>query len=64
MNECKRVSDCPADRLAQCRGQAMQDEGDRKLKLAFVEAFRDEDSVRDIAHMADVAMRVVRECRG
>lgn len=39
-------------------------EQDRKLRLAFVEAFRDEDSVRDIAHIADVAMRVVRECRG
>lgn len=24
MNQCKRVSDCPTDRLAQCRGQAVQ----------------------------------------
>ena len=24
MNQCKRLSDCPADRLAQCRGQAVQ----------------------------------------
>ena len=49
-------------RRAMCPHQ--QKEQDRKLKLAFVEAFRDEDSVRDIAHMAAVAMRVVKECRG
>jgi hypothetical protein len=28
MNQCKRVSDCPADRLAQCRGEDLRPAGD------------------------------------
>jgi len=28
MNQCKRLSDCPADRLAQCRGEAVPPAGD------------------------------------
>jgi hypothetical protein len=32
MNECKRLSDCPADRLAHCRGEAVPPAGDVEVQ--------------------------------
>jgi hypothetical protein len=32
MNQCKRLSDCPADRLAQCRGEPVPPAGDVEVQ--------------------------------
>lgn len=50
MNQCKRLSDCPADRLAQCRGQAMQARCDALQGLLN----KADQQISDLTHAAPV----------
>ncbi len=59
-NQAKRLSDCPAERLAHCRGEAVPPAGDVEVQLYHVQLFKLSGEQQKYAHGALGAVQVVR----